>query len=341
MFSFIMPNKHLMLNVTYYARKPGCGWSLERVFDDVAAYLPDDISVTVCHNRFISQGLFKRSYDLLRAPWHQGQVNHVTGDIHYISYALRKQRTILTILDCVFLDYSKGLRRTLLWFFWLWLPVRRCTVITAISEATRQEILQRVTCDPAKVRVIHCPVSAEFQPVSQRFNSDCPRVLHIGTGPNKNLERHVAALQGLPCELVVVGRLSVGQRRCLEDSGVHYTALTGLSNAALVEQYQLCDLVLFASTYEGFGLPIVEAQAVGRPVITSHLWSMPEVAGDAACLVDPFDVTSIRAGIERVFYSDDYRTGLVARGYENIQRFAVKTIAAQYAALYREVACGA
>ena len=328
-----------MLNVTYFTRKPGRSWSLERVFDDVAAHLPDDITVTFCHNRFNSQGLFKRLYDLLRAPWHQGQVNHVTGDVHYVTYALFKEKTILTVLDCVFLDYSKGLKRALLWFFWLWLPVRRCSMITSISEATRQEILRRVSCDPAKVRVIHCPVSAEFQPAPQPFNRACPRVLHIGTNPNKNLERHVAALRGLPCELVVVGRLSAAQRRCLEDSGVRYTALAGLSNAALLEQYQLCDLMLFASTYEGFGLPIVEAQAVGRPVITSNLWSMPEVAGDAACLVDPHDIASIRAGIERVFYDDDYRRGLVARGYENVRRFDVETIAAQYAALYREVAC--
>lgn len=330
-----------MLEITYFTRKPGRSWSLERVFSDVAANVPDDIKISFSHNRFNSQGLFKRLYDMFRAPWYQGQVNHITGDIHYVAYALTKQKTILTILDCVFLDYSRGLRRSLLWFFWLWLPVRRCTMITAISEATRQEILRRVACDPAKVRVIHCPVSAEFQPAPQAFNRACPRVLHIGVNRNKNLERHIDALQGLPCELVVVGKLSDAQRHCLEQSGLRYTALAGLSNAELLEQYQLCDLVLFASTYEGFGLPIVEAQAVGRPVITSNLWSMPEVAGDAACLVDPYDVASIRAGIERVCDDEDYRNGLVARGYENVQRFAVKTIAAHYAALYREVARGA
>lgn len=327
-----------MLNVTYFTRKPGRSWSLERVFDDVAEHLPDDVAVTFCHNRFNSQGLFKRLYDLLRAPWHQGQVNHVTGDIHYITYVLHKQKTILTIHDCVMLECSHGLKRWLLWLFWLWLPEKRCRTIVAISSATKKEILRVLSCDPNKVRVIHNPVSAEFQPAPQPFNRACPRVLHIGTSPNKNLERHVAALRGLPCELVVVGRLSAAQRSCLDNSGLPYTALAGLSNAALLEQYQLCDLMLFASTYEGFGLPIVEAQAVGRPVITSNLWSMPEVAGDAACLVDPYDVASIRAGIERVFYDDDYRQDLVARGYENVQRFAVETIAAQYAALYREVA---
>ena len=110
-----------------------------------------------------------------------------------------------------------------------------------------------------------------------------------------------------------------------------------LSREELVEQYQRCDLLIFASTYEGFGLPIVEANAVGRPVVTSNLWSMPEVAGNAACLVDPLDVASIRAGICRVIQDSAYRERLVEAGFENVKRFQVEGIAAQYANLYRSV----
>lgn len=331
-----------MLNVTYFFRKPSPGaWSLERVFSNVRHNLPDDIKVTSYNNRFISKGVLGRVYDIFRASRHQGDVNHVTGDVHFVTYLLQRKKTILTIHDCVMLEHAQGLKRWLLWLFWLWLPEKRSAIIVAISEATKQEILKVLQCEPDKIRVIHNPISSDFETYPKPFNHVCPRVLHVGTTINKNLERHVAALQGFSCELVVVGRLSAMQHRWLEDSGVRYTALAGLSIAALVEQYQLCDMLLFASTYEGFGLPIVEAQAVGRPVITSHLFSMPEVAGDAACLVDPYDLVSIRAGIERVFYDDDYRNELVARGYENVQRFEVKTIAAHYAALYREVASGA
>lgn len=327
-----------MINVTLFSRRSDSGWSLERVFDDVVKHLPPDIAVSFSYNRFKSQGILKRLYDMLRVPWYQREVNHITGDVHYLTYLLRRKKTILTILDCVFMDHSTGLKRSLLWFFWIWLPVRRCSVITAISEATRQEILRHAACDPSKVRVIHCPVSPVFQPIPRDFNHVCPRILHIGVSPNKNLERHVAALHGLRCELVIVGKVSVAQRHCLDESGVVYTVLVGLSNAALLEQYRLCDLMLFASTYEGFGLPIVEAQAVGRPVITSKIWSMPEVAGDAACLVDPYDVPSIRAGIELILNDDDYRARLVMRGFENVKRFHVSAIAEKYAELYREVA---
>ena len=76
---------------------------------------------------------------------------------------------------------------------------------------------------------------------------------------------------------------------------------------------------------------------MGRPVVTSNLLSMPEVAGDAACLVDPFDVASIRTGIHRVVRDAKYREELVARGFTNAERFRVEVIASQYAELYREI----
>ena len=97
-------------------------------------------------------------------------------------------------------------------------------------------------------------------------------------------------------------------------------------------------MLMFASTYEGFGLPIVEANAVGRPVVTSNLSPMPEVAADAACLVDPHDVGSIRVGVKRIINDGLYRESLVAAGYRNAQRFRPATVAGNYALLYRQVA---
>jgi glycosyltransferase involved in cell wall biosynthesis len=162
-------------------------------------------------------------------------------------------------------------------------------------------------------------------------------LLLIGTSPNKNLVRVAAALAGLDCEVTIIGRLSTGQRAVLNQHRVNYANLVDLSRARLVREYERCDILVFASTYEGFGMPIVEANAVGRPVVTSGIWSMPEVAGDAACFVDPFDVASIRAGLCRVIEDSAYRRQLVEAGFENVKRFHIESSAAQYATLYRHI----
>ena len=82
-------------------------------------------------------------------------------------------------------------------------------------------------------------------------------------------------------------------------------------------------------------MPIIEANAIGRPVITSGLYSMPEVAGNAACIVDPFNCGEIKEGIQKIINNDVYRNDLVEKGYRNAQRFSVDMIATEYYQLYK------
>jgi glycosyltransferase involved in cell wall biosynthesis len=108
-----------------------------------------------------------------------------------------------------------------------------------------------------------------------------------------------------------------------------------LDDAALLDVYRACDAVIFASTYEGFGLPIIEAQAIGRPVITSRVCSMPEASGGAALFVDPHDVADIRRAIQSLIDDPQAAAELVRRGYPNAARYAPERIGAAYAELYR------
>lgn len=327
--------------VTFFHRKrmPGCSFSLESLFANVRDHLATSIRARTAVASVRSRGVMRRLFICVEAMFHQGEVNHVTGDINFIGIFLSRSRTIQTIPDCGHVASTSGLRRAILKLFWIDLPMRHCAYVTTISDSSKQELLKYMpTYDPSKIIVIPVPISDRFVRSEKPFDARRPRILHVGTAPNKNLPRLVEALRGIPCALDVVGARVSGYETLLRDSGLEYTYRTGLSDEEMVRAYQQADLLTFASTYEGFGMPIVEAQAIGRPVVTSNLLSMPFVAGDGAHLVDPYDVGSIKAGVQRVIQDAEYRESLVRRGFENRARFDGKTIAQQYLDLYRRVA---
>lgn len=105
---------------------------------------------------------------------------------------------------------------------------------------------------------------------------------------------------------------------------------------AINKLYQTSEFIVYPSLTEGFGMPILEAQATGRVVITSNIFSMPEVGGDAACYVDPFDINSIRSGIIKVINDENFRNDLIVRGLNNVKRFEPDKIASMYGNLYLE-----
>jgi glycosyltransferase involved in cell wall biosynthesis len=326
------------MTVTHFQRRPQSGQvSVERVFAAVRAKMPDDIHCRAFVSRFVSRGVWRRVYNMVEAACHQSDANHVTGDVHFLTLLLSRRRTLLTIHDCASLERLKGVRRTILRWFWYSFPIARSAVVTVISESSKAELLRHVHCKPEKVRVIHSCISDEFSAEPKEFNAIAPRILQIGTGANKNLLRTAKALKGVPCEWHIVGDVTAEQEEVFRSYQLAYRVRGFLDADEVHSAYRSCDMVVFASTYEGFGLPILEANAVGRPVVTSNIFSMPEVAGGAACLVDPFDPQSIRAGILRVMNDADYRACLVANGFQNVARFSAENVACQYAEIYREL----
>jgi glycosyltransferase involved in cell wall biosynthesis len=214
------------------------------------------------------------------------------------------------------------------------MPMRRSSVVVAISEFTKRELQELVPAFAHKVVVIPVPLVTGFKPYPKVFNCVEPRILHVGGAPNKNIERVAEAIRGIPCKMDIVGNLTVQQKLRLEENGIKYSNCSRLLDAEMLEKYREADIVEFCSTYEGFGMPVIEANAVGRAVVTSNVCSLPEVAGGAACLVDPFDVQSIRRGIQRVIRDATYRQELIDLGYKNATRYSADVIAKQYADLY-------
>lgn len=325
-----------MHGVLQFTRRPLPGYhSIEKLFAAVRGAMRPKADVRVEECPDVSRAVLPRLRNLRWAKRAAGKVNHIVGDVHYLALSLPGARTLLTVHDCVALHRGSALKRAVLRKLYFQWPVARAAVVSTISQATKAELIRVTGCDPAKVRVIPNCVAPEFQHTPREFDAERPTLLLVGALPHKNLERTLEALCGTSCRLRVIGRLTSQQEALLQ--GFEYVNEYDLTTRQMVAAYRECDLLVFASLYEGFGMPILEAQASGRAVVTSNLSSMPEVAGDGACLVDPNDIESIRAGVRRVIQDADYRAGLIAEGQRNVEQYRPERIAALYLDVYREL----
>jgi glycosyltransferase involved in cell wall biosynthesis len=318
-------------------RKPVRFFSLERVFQQLEPGMSEEFDL----QRWVAPragGSPSTILANLRAARKcRADVYHVTGDIHYATLVLPRRRTMLTIHDCIFLYSTTGVKRRVLKWLFLTLPVRHCRLITTISQATKDDIVAHTGCDPDKIVVIPNPVDGLIRYEPAIFNPQKPVLLFVGTTPNKNLDRVAEALEGIRCQLDIIGDPPEETLRRLENAGVTYTVSSGLSGEAIAEKYVAADIVLFPSTFEGFGLPIVEAQKAGRPVVTSNLSPMKEVAASGACLVDPYDPASIRSGLLKVIEDAGYREQLIRSGFANVERFGTAVVTKQYLSCYKQL----
>ena len=228
------------------------------------------------------------------------------------------------------------------------------------SEATKADVVNHLQMDPQQIAVIPWGCDARFQPggdpehfaaVQQRYRLPAQYLLFVGTlEPRKNLTTLLHAYAMLRAEgcgkdlkLVVAGRTGWLYADIFDtvktlalDEEVIFTGF--VDDEDLPDLYRGARLFVFPSLYEGFGLPILEAMASGVPVITSATASMPEVAGDAAILVDPHDPEAIAAGIARVLAEDRLRQAMIEQGLARARRFTWDSVAQQTLALYTALA---
>ena len=329
------------IKVIHFQRKPrpGFNYSIESIFNDLRCNLKDRVDFSVAVSRCFNTGYLSKIFNILEAAFRQKKntIPHITGEVYFLNLMMRKETSLLTIHDCRFMQRKKGTGKKLIRWLYLKAPVKKAARVVTVSEATKKEVIKYTGCDAGKIQVIPVSISTIFQPVYKAFNKDCPVILQVGAAENKNLLRLAEALEGICCRLVIIGTPGKQEIEKLMSAKINYIIKPALTTAALYEQYIGCDMVSFVSTFEGFGMPIVEANSVERVVVTSNISSMPEIAGDAACFVNPFDINDMRKGFLRVIHDDAYRETLITRGRANRLRFDGIQVANAYYTLYREM----
>jgi glycosyltransferase involved in cell wall biosynthesis len=324
------------MKILFIERSPTTTVSIEKVFRELAKSLVKEEFEVEFQQMPYGNSLLGILKNLLFFKPRKADVYHITGHIHYIGLKLPIAKTVLTIHDLRILYDRKGIRRWVIKYLFFDYPIRRLKYITAISKATRNEIVFETSCDAEKVILIENPA---FQTTSARnhkeFDQECPVILQVGTAFHKNIPNLAKAIVGLNCILKIVGKIDEAQRVTLKK--IKFENVINLDDMQLEAEYLNADIVSFCSTYEGFGLPIIEGQIYGKPVITSRLSPMKEVAGDGALLVDPENIAEIRAAVKKIITDENCRNLLVEKGFENIKRFDSSKIAMQYASIYKRI----
>jgi len=279
--------------------------------------------------------------------------------MHYtIPVAVRTKR-VVTFHDMTFFLYPgvHTAQKRLFFGAMMRLSARLADAVIAVSESTRQDILRILGVDPAKVFAVPSGVSPAFRPAAEpslvervRGSYHLPDriVLYVGVlEPRKNLPALVRAFKGLvdrglPHALVLVGRkgwMYGDLFRTVEELGLSGRVIfTGyVPEGDLPLLYNAADLFVYPSIYEGFGLPVLEAMASGVPVVTSNVSSMPEVAGDAAVVVDPRDVEGLEGAMHRILTDGALREDLAHRGVERAGLFSWERTARGTLAVYERV----
>lgn len=302
-----------------------------------------------------------------------GDIFHVLDhtDGHLVRWLHKAGKSVVaTCHDLVSLTYPEHLRQEsrfpivseMVWRHSV-NGLRQAEQVLCVSESTERDVFWHLQVPLMRTNVIHSGINPAFRPLAQSIRRKirekyCQRpqewvLLHVGSNQHcKNLTGVLEALKllrdrGIPARLWQVGaRFTQAQQQYIEQCQLS-EAITrfGVLNprsqlAQLVEIYNAADVTVFPSFYEGFGFPILESMACGTPVVTSDVFAMPEVAGDAGILINPAVASSIMDGIAKLYYDSAYRQEMIQRGLSRSQQFHWRTTAEQTIRLYERMQTG-
>jgi glycosyltransferase involved in cell wall biosynthesis len=269
--------------------------------------------------------------------------------------------TVVTVHDVIqlVLPEYQMLARQRVYFGLVTRTLRRATAIVTVSECSRQDLIRTVGVPPERVFVVENAIPASLHRVTDRERLDAVRaryglgerfILYLGANDlRKNLNRLIRAYAALPPALRDTHQLVVAGRQWPHDHPLYpdprlVVAELGLQDRVVftggVPEEEKAALLsaatvfAFPSLYEGFGLPVLEAMACGTPVLTANTSSLPEVAGDAAMMVDPTSVTEISEGLAALLESPERRKTLAERGIERASRYRWSDVAERTIQVY-------
>lgn len=275
---------------------------------------------------------------------------------------LRHMRSVVTIHDMGYLHFPQAhtkAHRLYLTYSTIW-SAKVASNVIAISEATRQDLIKYAKIPADKIKVVHHGVSPRFTPnsdpqqikaVRERYQlGNAPYLVYVGTvQPRKNITRLIEAfatvIADLPSDLAQLQLVIAGKRGWLTE-GIEQQAQTlniadRVRFTGYVADDDLPSLIsgaegfVLPSLYEGFGMPVIEAMACGTPVVCSNSSALPEVAGDAAILVDPTSSEAIAQGITQLVHNPQLRADLRERGLQRAAQFSWQRCARETLAILR------
>jgi glycosyltransferase involved in cell wall biosynthesis len=253
-------------------------------------------------------------------------------------------RSVVALHDLNYVHFPENMPALTRWYYRKYFPVyaRNAERLVTVSEYSKQDIVRSYNIDPGRIDVVYNGASSVFRPLSEeekhsvreQHASGKPYFIFVGAlNPRKNLGRLLKAFEGLcssgetDMHLLIAGapmfrnsffRTGDVSPACRE----RIRFLGRLSREELARVVGGARALVLPSTFEGFGIPIIEAMHCDVPVITSNTTSMPEIAGDAALLADPYSVDSIGNALSRIAMEPELRGELIARGRKQRERFS-------------------
>ncbi len=281
-----------------------------------------------------------RKYDLLFSPANIAPI-----------WKFKNTKLVITLHDNAFITHPQTVS-TLFYFYYKYTIPRSLKIadrIITISEFSKSEIIKSYPFVKDKIEVIYNGVDIkQFYPINK--NKKDRYILFVGSlNPRKNFLSLIQAFEkislNIDIKLKIVGNfgdifaLSIEEQDIIkiakENSRIVF--LENIDNKQLVELYQKALIFVFPSTYEGFGLPPLEAMACGTPVISSNMASLPEVCGDSVVYIDPFDIDDIAQKIGSLLQDVSLQNRLRYMGLERVKNFSWEKSAKEHMQNFKEV----